>query len=195
MLGANIVTGRAAVHEHPEETEMEMKTGRATNEKAAPAASGAATRRGDAASPGAGRWVLPRRRLRVSWGFARHFLEMVAAMAAGMAVLGVAVALLGEPPGYALPLVEHGLMGASMSAPMVLWMRYRGHSWSDGAEMTAAMLVPMLALVLPAELGALGNALGPTDHSLAMLSHAAMLAGMVALMVYRRDRYTHGARL
>jgi peptidoglycan/LPS O-acetylase OafA/YrhL len=83
--------------------------------------------------------------------FTRHLLEMVVAMIAGMAVLGVAIGVLGEPPGYANPLVEYGLMGAFMSAPVVAWMRCRGHSWSDGLEMTAAMLVPMLALVLPAE--------------------------------------------
>lgn len=113
---------------------------------------------------------------------------------AGMAALGAALGALGEPPGYASPFVEYGLMGASMCAPMVAWMRYRGHSWSDGLEMTAAMLVPMLALVVAAELGAAGRVPGPTDHSLVMLSHAAMVAGMVALMVCRRDRYAHGVR-
>jgi hypothetical protein len=42
------------------------------------------------------------------------------AMMAGMAVLGVALAALGEPPGYdAHPLVRYGLMGAFMAAPMV----------------------------------------------------------------------------
>ena len=56
------------------------------------------------------------------------------------------------------------------------------------------MLLPMLALVLPVELGAAGRAPGPTDHSLMMLSHVAMVGGMVALMAYRRDRYAHGAR-
>jgi hypothetical protein len=41
-------------------------------------------------------------------------------MMAGMAVLGVALAALGEPPGYdAHPLVRYGLMGAFMAAPMV----------------------------------------------------------------------------
>jgi hypothetical protein len=42
-------------------------------------------------------------------------------------------------------LVRFGLMGVFMAAPMVAWMLYRGHSWRDGGEMTAAMLVPMLA--------------------------------------------------
>jgi flagellar biosynthetic protein FliP len=129
-----------------------------------------------------------RRRLVSGWHFTRHLLEMVAAMMAGMAVLGVVIWALDEPPGYANPLVEYGLMGACMSAPMVAWMRYRGHSWSDGLEMTAAMLLPMLALVLAVELGVAG----PTGHTLMMLSHVVMIGGMVALMIYRRDRYAHG---
>ena len=110
-------------------------------------------------------------------------------MLAGMALLGVAIGALGEPAGYSNPLVEYGLMGASMSTPMVAWMRYRGHSWSDGLEMTLAMLVPILALVLAVELGVVGL----TGHSLMMLSHTAMIVGMAALMMYRWDRYAHRA--
>jgi hypothetical protein len=131
-----------------------------------------------------------RRYLSVTWSFTRHLLEMVVAMMAGMVVLGAAIWALGEPPGYAdNALVEYGLMGASMSAPMVAWMRHRGHSWSDGLEMTAAMLVPMLAPVLPVELGVAGYVPGLSEDSLMMLSHVAMIGGMVALMVYRWDRY------
>jgi hypothetical protein len=106
-----------------------------------------------------------------------------------MIVLGVALEVLGEPPGYANLLVRYGLMGAFMAAPMVAWMRYRGHAWSDGLEMTAAMLVPMLAPVLPVELGVAGYVPGLSEDSLMMLSHVAMIGGMVALMVYRWDRY------
>ena len=59
------------------------------------------------------------RRLVSGWRFAWHLLEMVVAMMVGMAVLGVALATLGEPPGYANPFVQYGLMGVSMSVPMV----------------------------------------------------------------------------
>jgi hypothetical protein len=147
--------------------------------------------RTDTASPEAGGRVRRRLRLGTRWRFARHLLEMVVAMLAGMAVLGVALGVLGEPPGYANPLVEYGLMGTSMAAPMVAWMRHRGHSWSDGLEMTVAMLAPMFALVLPVELSVAVP--GLSEGSLMMLSHVAMIGGMVALMVYRWDRYTHGA--
>jgi len=128
-----------------------------------------------------------RSRLATGWSFARHLLEMVVAMMVGMGVLGLALAAVGEPPGYANLLVRYGLMGAFMAAPMVAWMRYRGHSWSDGAEMTAAMLFPMLAPVALVELGV--EVPGLSEGSLMVLSHAAMVGGMVALMAYRFDRY------
>jgi hypothetical protein len=130
-----------------------------------------------------------RARLVSGWRFTRHLLEMVVAMMAGMAVLGVALAALGEPPGYANLLVRYGAMGAFMAVPMVAWMFYRGHSWRDGGEMTAAMLVPMLIPVALVELGAAVP--GLSEGSLMVLSHVAMIGGMVALMVYRFDRYAH----
>jgi hypothetical protein len=129
--------------------------------------------------------------LGAAWRFTRHLLEMVVAMMAGMAVLGVALAALGEPPGYANLLVRYGAMGAFMAVPMVAWMFYRGHSWRDGGEMTAAMLVPMLIPVALVELGAAVP--GLSEGSLMVLSHVAMIGGMVALMVYRFDRYAHGS--
>ena len=132
-----------------------------------------------------------RARLLAGWRFTRHLLEMVAAMMIGMAVLGLVLAVVGEPPGYANLFVEYGLMGAFMAAPMVAWMRHRGHPWSDGAEMTAAMVVPMLALALPVELGLAVP--GLPEGSLMMLSHVAMIGGMIALMAYRFDRYAHGS--
>jgi hypothetical protein len=126
------------------------------------------------------------------WRFARHLLEMVVAMMAGMAVLGAALAALGEPSGYANLLVQYGVMGAFMAAPMVAWMRHRGHSWRDGGEMTAAMVVPMLALALLVEFGV--SVPGLTEGSLMLLSHVAMIGGMVALMAYRFERYAHDHR-
>lgn len=130
-----------------------------------------------------------RRRLAAGWHFTRHLGEMVIAMLIGMGLLEVAIGVLGKPPGYANPLVEYGLMGAAMAIPMVAWMRFRGHHWADGAEMTGAMVLPMLALALPSALG-VG---GPAGHTLMMLAHVAMIAGMIALMLIRWDRYAHDA--
>ena len=124
------------------------------------------------------------------WRYTRHLAEMVVAMLAGMAVLGVAVAAVGPLPGSDHPLIEYACMGVFMAAPMVVWMRRRGHAWTDGAEMTAAMLVPMFALVLPVELGIALP--GLSAQSLMVLAHVAMIAGMAALMAYRWDRYAGG---
>ena len=164
-----------------------------TSETATLEVMSAATEHLGTASPETGGRV--RRYLGSGWRFTRHLLEMVVAMLAGMAVLGLAIGVLGEPPGYANLLVKYGLMGAFMSAPMVAWMRHRGHPWSDGLEMTAAMLVPMFALVLPVELGVARYVPGLTQGSLMLLSHVAMIGGMAGLMVYRWDRYvrdSHG---
>jgi hypothetical protein len=174
---------------------MERKTntnGTEPNEPATPTAMAKAVEETSTASPRkagqARRWF----RLGAGWRFTRHLLEMVLAMMVGMAVLGVALAVLGEPPGYANLFVRYGLMGAFMAAPMVGWMRYRGHPWSDGVEMTAAMLVPTFALVAPVELGVAVP--GLSEGSLMMLSHVAMIAGMVVLMIYRSERYAHGSQ-
>ena len=171
---------------------MERNTdtgGTAPNETATPKAMGAAAGLAGAASPDSGGRV--RGRLVLVWRFTRHLLEMVVAMMLGMGVFGLALAVVGEPPGYANLLVRYGAMGAFMAAPMVGWMRFRGHSSRDGWEMTAAMLVPTLVLVAPVELGVAVP--GLSEGSLMVLSHVAMIGGMVALMVYRFDRYAHGS--
>ncbi len=155
------------------------------------AASGAGM--GATADPAASPRRAGRVRARFASGlrFARHLLGMVVAMMVGMGAFGLALAAFGEPPGYANLFVRYGLMGASMAAPMVGWMRLRGHAWSDGGEMAAAMLLPMLAPVALVEMGVAVPRL--SEGSLLMLSHVAMLGGMVALMVYRFDRYAHGS--
>jgi fatty acid desaturase len=171
---------------------MERNTdtnGTEPNGPATPTAMGDAAQLADTASPETGGRV--RDRLVSGWRFTRHLLEMVVAMMLGMGVFGLVLAAMGEPPGYANLLVRYGLIGAFMAAPMVAWMRHRRHSWRDGGEMTAAMVVPMLALVLPVELGVAVP--GLSGGSLMMLSHVAMIGGMVALMIYRFERYAHGS--
>jgi hypothetical protein len=119
--------------------------------------------------------------------FARHFLEMVVAMLLGMGVLEGVASLafaagdssLTDQPG-ALRVM---LMGLSMTVPMILWMRYRGHSASRNAEMAASMLVPSgvaAALAAAGVLGA-GDAL--------LVQHAVMIPAMLAVMLWRYDEY------
>src|SRR6478672_1799043 len=70
----------------------------------------------------------------------------------GMAIFGGVRALL-DPTGFATALRDHLdarylAMAAIMALPMVLLMRYRGHSWGRTAEMVGAMVVPVAAACL-----------------------------------------------
>jgi YHS domain-containing protein len=125
--------------------------------------------------------------LAATWRFTRHLLEMIAAMVAGLVILGIGVGLLGDPPGYDTTLGLYAYMGIAMSAPMVAWMRRMGHPWSDCWEMTAAMVLPMYALVGSVELGVI--AMSPMG--LMMWAHVAMVGGMIVLMLYRWDTYAN----
>ena len=127
-------------------------------------------------------------RIAAVWRFARHYGEMVVAMLVGMVALDVAVGLLGKPPGYGELVGFYGYMAVAMSAPMVAWMRRMGHPWADCWEMTASMVVPMFALVLPVPLGAVAMA----PMTLMGWAHVAMIGGMALLMLYRWDTYAGG---
>jgi hypothetical protein len=166
--------------------EIDTVGGTAAGETATPSVTGIPERPTGTAPARSSRWS-GRLRPGSRWRFARHLLEMIAAMMVGMVIFGATVGALGDPPGYSNPLVEYGFMGASMSGAMVAWMRFREHAWSGCLEMTAAMLVPMFAVVMPFGLGVVGETSG---HALMMLAHVAMIGGMVVLMIYRRDRYT-----
>jgi hypothetical protein len=114
--------------------------------------------------------------------FIRHYVEMVVVMFAGMALLWAPADLLvdTEPPGAML-----GTMAFTMTAPMIPWMRWRGHQWRPTLEMTASMVVPALAVLalLAVGIGHLGV--------LFAIEHVAMLGGMLAVMLVRRDEYVH----
>ena len=125
--------------------------------------------------------------------FIRHYVEMVVAMFLGMAVLGV-------PAGWALGAVGSSWselttdapslmflgMAMTMTVPMVGWMRYRGHGWRAGAEMSASMLVPTFAAIGLLELGVVGS-----TGFLLTAEHVAMLLGMLGVMLLRPAEYTH----
>jgi YHS domain-containing protein len=120
--------------------------------------------------------------------FARHLGEMVVAMLVGMVALGGVLAVVGTLPGNDTLIGEYAWMGFAMSVPMVLWMRRMGHPWADGLEMSAWMVVPMYALVLPVAVGAVAMA----PMTLMGWAHVAMIGGMALLMVYRWDTYAGG---
>jgi hypothetical protein len=140
----------------------------------------------------------PASRLRTVGPFLLHYLEMIAVMFAGMAVVGLPLgALLGvvgvdtgawydDAP--ALSLVW---MSLTMAVPMAAWMRWRGHGWAPISEMTGAMLVPTAAAVGLLVLTSVDE-LGP----LMAIEHVGMVVAMLAVMLLRVDEYSHrsGAR-
>jgi hypothetical protein len=125
--------------------------------------------------------------------FARHYVEMVLVMFAGMFVLGGALLLFAaalgaswtelkdDTPGLAL-----GGMGFSMTAPMVWWMRRRGHTWVATRTMAIAMVLPTLVTLVLLATGANDDL-----HALFMIEHIAMFPAMLVAMLPYRAEYAH----
>ncbi|MET7638446.1 hypothetical protein [Streptomyces sp. NPDC005438] len=138
--------------------------------------------RGDPAPPERGVTAVRRH-----WPLARHYLEMLAAMGAGMVVFGLlgrgALDALGAGPPRGGPEVAALEMAAYMSAGMVLWMRYRDHGWAGTLEMTAAMFASALVFFPALWLGLVSG------HGLMMGEHLLMLPLMAAVMWRRRGEF------
>ena len=119
--------------------------------------------------------------------FIRHYVEMLIAMFAGMLVLGGPAALALDAAGVGLG-AEAELLGmaATMTIPMVAWMRYRGHGWAPAWEMSAAMFVPTFAA-----LGMLWSGATTDAHAAMMVQHIGMFPAMLAAMLLRRGEYSH----
>ena len=120
--------------------------------------------------------------------FVRHYLEIVVAAVAGMAVLGPAESMLLDPIGWA-GLLAHAetytlVMATNMTVATAAWMRFRGHGWATIAEMAVAMYAPFLVLFPPLWLGAL------SVNGLMVLGHVLMLLAIAAVMLRRRHEYT-----
>lgn len=111
-----------------------------------------------------------------------HYVEMVLAMLAGMAALGlVSRYLLDLPDRPAVRIVE---MAIWMTVPMTAWMRIRGHRWRACNEMAATMLVPAAAALAALATGAVTD-----PHILLMAEHVAMFPAMLVVMVLRPEMY------
>jgi hypothetical protein len=123
-------------------------------------------------------------RSRRIWHFVRHYLEMVVAMFAGMFVMGWLEGLV--LPGLSLSTAPAVLvMATNMSLGMGAWMKVRGHSWRGIAEMSAAMYLPFVVLLVPFWAGLVG------EHALMTWGHVLMLPAMAAVMLLRPDEYAH----
>jgi hypothetical protein len=114
--------------------------------------------------------------------FARHYLEMVVVMVAGMVVLGMAAGTVVHVSRTGPMLAE---MGATMTLSMIAWMRFRGHDWRSNLEMAASMVLPTLGT-----LALLGAGIVEGAGPLMLILHAVMLPSMLAVMLLRRDEYS-----
>jgi hypothetical protein len=124
--------------------------------------------------------------------FVRHLLEMIVVMMLGMCVLGAAFAQLHVllfGTGFAAAWRDHVALAAfamafNMTVPMVLWMRFRGHTWERAGEMAAAMNLPLLPLLLLYGAGVIST-LGVLGFQMML-----MVPAMVGAMIYRREEYS-----
>jgi flagellar biosynthetic protein FliP len=135
-------------------------------------------------------------RTRDTFHFARHYVEMVAVMFAGMFVLGGALLAIAAAFGVGLsdirehaPALELAAMGATMTAPMVWWMRRRGHSWPATSAMSMSMVLPTVATITLLATGAVTEI-----RTLMAVEHIAMFPLMlVAMLPFRREFTPSGA--
>ena len=112
--------------------------------------------------------------------FIVHYLQMLAAMLAGMVVLGPLSMLLGD---RASTEVQALLMATSMTAGMAAWMAWRRHTWPGIVEMGLAMYLAFVVLFPLHWLGLLS-----TD-GLILVGHVLMLPAMAIAMLRRREEH------
>jgi hypothetical protein len=131
--------------------------------------------------------IVPTARHRPSWrsavtnrAFVVHYLQMLAAMIAGMVVLGPLSTLLGDG---ARAEVQALLMATWMTAGMAAWMAWRRHPWSGIAEMGLATYLAFVVLFPLHWLGQLSTG------GLILVGHVLMLPAMVIAMLRRREQY------
>jgi hypothetical protein len=119
--------------------------------------------------------------------FLRHYVEMVAAMIAGMLVLGpirmLAAHGLGVSSTFDRAEAMSLAMATEMSLGMAAWMRYRGHAWAPILEMAVAMFLPFVLLFVPLWAGLIGGG------AVMIAGHVLMLPAMALAMLRRTDEY------
>ena len=124
-----------------------------------------------------------------TWRFILHLLEMLIAMQVGMMIFHLLLGLLRifsiSRPFESGTTLHAVTMTVFMTIPMAAWMIFRGHGWRHCIEMVVAMIAPTVVIGLLCQLG-----VDTYLPWLAGLSMPAMLLGMIAAMLYRRDHYT-----
>ena len=120
--------------------------------------------------------------------FWQHFLEMLAAMAAGMIAAGAIFLSVVGLKTWDQVLVQYPTqallaMAAGMTIPMVGWMLFRGMGARNSAEMAAAMVLPVIPFLCLVWFGVTKSAwCGPYC--------AVTIVAMLGLMFYRRSHYS-----
>jgi hypothetical protein len=119
--------------------------------------------------------------------FWRHFVQMLAAMVAGMIATGaVFLTVVGlktwDEVTIQYPTQALMAMAAGMTIPMVAWMLYRGMGWKNSYEMALAMVVPVIPFLCLVWFDV-------TQGALCGAYCASTLVAMLGLMYYRRSDY------
>ncbi|MCU1571211.1 MAG: hypothetical protein JWR33_1952 [Naasia sp.] len=115
-----------------------------------------------------------------------EYLGMVAAMLAGMVVLGLLRDVVAPGPALRADL-ETMIMATEMVIGMAAWMIARRHAWRGIAVMSAAMYLPFLVLAPLLWVGAI------SAEALGIGGHLLMLVAM-ALAMPLTHRTGHGAQ-
>jgi flagellar biosynthetic protein FliP len=118
--------------------------------------------------------------LRSWWPLAKHYVEMVIAMFAGMLAIGMLRSAAGLTVEFAdRPGTSYVLMATDMSIGMAAWMRFRRHTWASTLEMCAAMYVPAVLLPL-----VWADLMSPMAFM--VTAHVVMMVAMLVVLVRRR---------
>lgn len=127
--------------------------------------------------------------------FVLHIGEMLLAMFVGMAVFGALFSgvLLVAGTSFdealeAAPVLIALVLMFNMSAPMVLWMRHRGHSPARVAEMAAAMLAVGIAACVLLWASVIEST------AICGVECALMVPAMIAVMLLHPGEYSRPAR-
>ena len=130
--------------------------------------------------------------------FQRHVTEMVMSMLVPMGIRAICFFLvfpwlrINVRPGVDSPSGLIALVVAllGMTIPMMALMRMRGHSWRHVWEMTGAMFVPIVFIMPVVRILLPRIGITITSGFMLPLAFVAMTAGMIVLMLLRRDVYS-----
>jgi hypothetical protein len=127
--------------------------------------------------------------------FLWHLLQMVLAMAAGMAIYSALARVILTAEGYETMRIEQPVlwyfeMAPFMTVPMVVLMRLHGYRWQQCMEMSAAMLIPPAGLIALVQAGVTVYLPWLSTQTLPASTHVGMILSMLGLMLYRRDEYS-----